>query len=174
VALAGAEQELVVGQDLVMFMPDRPRLSLRREVHAACLAAGVKLTCAEFLSASMLALGPTVVPGHTACWTCYDRRQQGTQDLFPEQSAIREFLYNHPDVDPVGSKLPALAQTLAGLAAFETVRILTNVYPPATCGSVLTLNCVDFILEHHPVLKLPRCPDCSPVRDQPPQRVWSW
>ncbi|MFZ5822892.1 MAG: TOMM precursor leader peptide-binding protein [Bacillota bacterium] len=166
--------DLVAGSDLVMFMPAKPLLPVRAAVHKACLAAKVKLCSAEFLSSTSLALGPTVIPGETACWTCLDRRQKGAQEFYTELLATQRFLEQHPEVDPVGARLPALTQMLAGLAAFEALRVLTNVYPPVTVGSMVIFNAIDYTMEQHPILKLPRCPDCSPVREQPMRRVWSW
>ncbi len=166
--------DVVAGQDLVMFMPSKPLLPVREAVHKACLKAKVKICSAEFLSATSLSIGPTVIPGETACWTCLDRRQKGAQEFYTELLATQQFLEKHPEADPVGARLPALAQMLAGLAAFEALRILTNVYPPVTVGNMVIFNAVDYAMESHPVLKLPRCPDCSPVREQPLRRVWSW
>ncbi len=160
--------------DLVMFLPDRPLLPAREAVHKACLEAGVKLSTAGFLNSTTLVVGPTVVPGETACWTCHELRVKGVQNHYPEFEAFQQFLQSHPEVDPVGSRLPALAQALAGLAAFETIRILTNVMPPVTYGAMVTLNCMDMAVEMHDVLKLPRCPVCGPVRHDPQRRIWAW
>lgn len=166
--------DLVSGCDLVMFMPDRPALQAREAVHAACMAAGVKLSTAGFLTSTEVVVGPTVVPGDTACWKCYEHRVKGVQDHYVEFTAFQQFLRENPEVDPVSSRLPALGQTLAGMAAFETVRILTNLLPPLTYGAMITLNCMTMSLDVHDVLKLPRCPVCGPARTAPPRRVWSW
>lgn len=166
--------DLVLENNLVMFMPSRPALSARKEIHDACLNAKVKLCSAEFLNTSKLILGPTVVPGETACWDCYEHRVKGVQNYFRENTAFQNFLKVNPDFDPISSRLPALNQLLAGLAAFETVRILTEVLPPLTYGNLITLDCNTMSLEQHNVLKLPRCPTCSPVNKNPSRRIWSW
>ena len=166
--------DLVRENNLVMFIPSLPALSARKEIHEACLNAKVKLCSAEFLNASKLILGPTVVPGETACWDCYEHRIMGVQNYFRENTAFQNFLKLNPDFDPVSSRLPALSQLLAGLAAFETVRILTEVLPPLTYGNLITLDCNTLSLEQHNVLKLPRCPTCSPVKKNPSRRIWSW
>jgi bacteriocin biosynthesis cyclodehydratase domain-containing protein len=57
------------------------------------------------------------------------------------------------------------------LLALEVIKILTRFSQPVTYGSLFTLDLLTFEAALHPVLKIPRCPHCSPAAAQRPALI---
>lgn len=104
-------------------------------------------------------IGPLVLPGETACCTCYRLRRRAAlaipADLDAEQGRSQGVAF------PLG----------ADLVALEAVRFLIGA-EPATRGRMLHLDVATGRMGTHSVLRLPRCPSCGVVRSRPSRKLW--
>jgi bacteriocin biosynthesis cyclodehydratase domain-containing protein len=101
-------------------------------------------------------IGPLFLPGHTACHACYQLRRGACSNY--------EADYERVATAPARAPFPlALVAATAGLAATLAIRWLATRDPALPgrfyaleTGPVLALSC-------HNVLRVPRCPACSPA-----------
>lgn len=143
---------VVVASDMLM-----PWLFL--QANEACLAERVTWTGA-FLDELEASVGPTVIPGQSACWRCYDLRTKGAH---PNLERLLAFEAHRQDAraPPLGFSTFA---TLAG--AWTAQAVLTHVSRaalPPLVGEVLRLRFLDLHAQKHRVLRMPRCPACTPT-----------
>jgi bacteriocin biosynthesis cyclodehydratase domain-containing protein len=111
-------------------------------------------------------IGPTIVPRQTACFHCLELRRIANSDSYEtHRDAWRALAMRS-----VG--LGSLNVTFgADLLALEAIKILTGFSRPVTYGSLFTLDLLTFEATVHPVLKIPRCPQCSPAATQRPALI---
>lgn len=152
------------GTDLVVACSDSPGYAFFDAVNRACLD-----TRTRWLRAAVVAtagqLGPTMLPGQTCCYTCFDLRTQAHVSDLDGLAAYR----GHTAPADEGALGPLVA-TLAAEAALEAARLLTGFAPPATVGRFYELVASTPARVGHDVLKVPRCPSCSVV--QGPREPW--
>ena len=110
-------------------------------------------------------VGPIVVPGQTACFDCLRARWNAHIDETHTRSALDELAIDGHDV--IGFH-PAMASMLGDLAAFELTRLLGRSLPNRRIGVQLELDLLRPQLTSRRVLKLPRCPTCSPLHATAP------
>jgi bacteriocin biosynthesis cyclodehydratase domain-containing protein len=117
-----------------------------------------------------LHIGPTVVPGSTACYRCYELRYKSNIPVLEAYLAFESKV--RAGVAPVDfGLLPTLVPLVSDLLACDIARILDG-QQAQSHGALLTINMQTLKLERHPVLKLPRCSACSPIHNAPPDRTW--
>ncbi len=108
--------------------------------------------------------GPIVIPHETACYECLIGR---------ENSQLRDALVRRAveRVAPAGRDVagfhPTMVSVLANLAAFELVRFYGECFPGQRGGVLVEMNLLTTTVTTRRVLKLPRCPSCSPMRTVP-------
>jgi bacteriocin biosynthesis cyclodehydratase domain-containing protein len=107
-------------------------------------------------------LGPTCIPGQTACVRCASLRAKSNLSRYQEYLLYEDTMRRRPGERPFG-RLPHFPEVLAGLAATEVVKMITHCYPTATHGRVLVIDLLTSDTESHDVLRVPRCPACSRV-----------
>jgi ribosomal protein S12 methylthiotransferase accessory factor len=153
--------------DLVVLCADDFDPETYRAVNASCLEQRTTWTSARNLGLRF-ELGPTVVPYETACFTCYELRRASNTAGYADQLAT------YAELAAQGKSLGSMRPEVgAGLAAVEIARILTSFSRPVTYGSVFSFDLVSFTSKLHPVLKIPRCRDCSPAaRSRPSTSIW--
>jgi bacteriocin biosynthesis cyclodehydratase domain-containing protein len=140
-------------------------------VNEAALDLGLAWMSAALLDGKELHVGPTVVPGQTACFRCYEMRYKSNLshfEAYQQFEAHTRTLSSFPDF----GLLPPIAEVVAGLVASEVARFHTPGGRPVSWGKLLTFDTNSFVLETHPVLKLPRCASCSPAVNAPDARSW--
>jgi molybdopterin-synthase adenylyltransferase len=108
-------------------------------------------------------VGPLVIPGETACLECLRARQNSNLDQFVAQRAAEEQSYEGQEVN---GYLPSMASILADIAAVEIVKFFTGL-PQMRAGHLIEVNLLAGRMESAKVLKVPRCPVCSPLRKTP-------
>jgi bacteriocin biosynthesis cyclodehydratase domain-containing protein len=108
-------------------------------------------------------IGPLVIPGETACYECLHRR---IQSHLPDPETSRAIESHNFRQQRIVSHHPLMLSALADLAAFELLRYFSNVldYEP---GTLLEVSFLARRMESRRVLKLPRCPTCSPLMTRP-------
>ena len=117
-------------------------------------------------------VGPTFVPGQTACFTCFRQR------LFAG-AAEPKYIFADPavTVHRVPSPWSAGPETGAWVSLITSIFALELI--AATRGRSFTFNHMlivhrlDLTFEREAVLRLPRCPDCSLRRDGPTPNVFA-
>lgn len=152
---------------LVIVSADNFSPSFHEELNKVCLERGITWTsCRTF--GFEIDIGPTVIPGETPCYKCFDLRRKGNINFYDEYILLEnylkanEFYIGNLNID-IG----------AGFAALEVLKILTNFTDPATYANIFSFNLLTFESRLHPILKLPRCPHCgSPSIDRPTINIW--
>ena len=113
----------------------------------------------------VLSVGPLVVPHETACLECVRLRRESTSGCAEELALFRDA------PEPVGPR-PALHAAAYALAAEVVVRWL-GVRDPALPGTLFTIASEDGLsIRAHTVLRVPRCPACSPAAGLAPPSPW--
>lgn len=143
------------------------------EFNKAALASATPWTSGALLQRATVHVGPSVIPGQTACWKCFEYRFKsniGSVVRYEEFQAYVSDLAEYVD----HGNLPSVSAFTGSLVALEAIRLIVSdqVYVQ-TAGSLLTIDLWEYRLDTHPVLKLPRCPHCSPVHFIPQERTWS-
>jgi len=153
------------GADAVLVAPSAGELELLEAWNRAALARPVPWLQLLPFDGRLAAVGPLYLPGETACWTCYRLRRAGCLGY----GALAPVLETSLAGAPAG---PALAAAAAALAADLLLRWLA-LRDPRMPGMLHAL--VDdggLRLDAHHVLRVPRCPDCSPAAGRAPLAPW--
>lgn len=146
-------RDLIDGCDFLVVGCVGPRFTLYRWVNQACLERGV-----PYLVVETRRVGPLVLPGQSACNTCYEMLLRESHGYF---DAALETLDRDPskaDRMPQFGPLVAYSGVRAGL---EVARHLAGAARPETVGRVLQFDSADLQWRSHDVPRRPDCPDCS-------------
>jgi molybdopterin/thiamine biosynthesis adenylyltransferase len=194
-----AERETIEARlaetDLVICAPDIQSVDFLRWLNRACIARQVPWILAGYFQDEGH-VGPTFVPGVTACYHCFLQRTLGSVPYHPEYLAMQAALAEQQEVL---SGLPAFYDLIAGYLAGEVIRLVQFVpkefndllerrkrartYPeyaaalgtryslPETWGSYVTIGMHPFELTKRRILRLPRCEECGVHSHKEPQLV---
>lgn len=114
-------------------------------------------------------VGPLVVPGETACFDCLRARWNAHLDGSDARGAIDELAV---DAQQVIGFHPAMSSMLGDLAAFELTKVYGGALPHRRIGVQIEVGLLVPRLTTRRVLKVPRCPTCSPLRARPGVSAW--
>ncbi|PYP83522.1 MAG: hypothetical protein DMF61_23155 [Blastocatellia bacterium AA13] len=117
-------------------------------------------------------VGPLVVPGQTACLTCYRLRVNSHVEFYEEQRAFEAWVKSNGHRRATPGTPPALANMAAAMAALEIIKHVTEVYEPEIYDRFISIDALTLEVISHQLLKLPRCPDCGGGRSS--IRYSSW
>jgi bacteriocin biosynthesis cyclodehydratase domain-containing protein len=109
------------------------------------------------------AIGPLVIPGETACYECARmRRRMHQRDPLLRQSI-------EAAMGPGGPTgfLPPMSSLLGDLAAIELIRLFCLGTFMSRAGTLIEVSPLAREMTPRPVLKLPRCPVCTPIDQRP-------
>jgi bacteriocin biosynthesis cyclodehydratase domain-containing protein len=148
--------------DLVMLALPRPAPALLAAANAASLSQGVPLL-PVVLDGSEAVIGPTVLPGRSACCECF-RQRLISNAAFPDDDAAYADHLDRPASGVTLPEWPPFTAAVASLAAMEAVRLATRFTEPLTVGQVLFLDALSGSHRISRVWKLPRCPACMRPR----------
>ena len=99
-------------------------------------------------------VGPLVIPGETACFSCLRKRQmEFTSD------AVRD---DAEDGYETEAAHPSMLGVLSEIALFELHRYYDGV-EPLTPGHLIEIDLASGSTRKRKVLKMPRCSVCSPM-----------
>ncbi|RZQ62515.1 TOMM precursor leader peptide-binding protein [Amycolatopsis suaedae] len=120
-------------------------------------------------------VGPWVVPGESACYQCYRlRRAAAFPDVAVSEelagvTALRQKLDN-------SARYPGLNLVLAGMVTdriTEFAGLHEQMRQPLPGGlTTFEIDSTGITTEHHRVLRVPRCPVCSPAAGRGYPQVW--
>ena len=106
--------------------------------------------------------GPLVIPHESACFTCLKSRQNSHKSNFSECRLTEKHAFG-------GQKVVAYHQSmlkiLAAVAQFDLVKFKSNIQWEV--GTLCEIDLLNGNMTRRKLLKSPRCPVCSGLRNQP-------
>ncbi|WP_029215189.1 TOMM precursor leader peptide-binding protein [Kallotenue papyrolyticum] len=161
-ALEQAEAQLAAG---VLW---RPFPTLMQQFNAAAYRRGIPWTIG-LLDTTVIQIGPTVIPGETACYTCFLKRFLTNSGLSRIDMETLAF-YDHDQQAGHRGQLAPLEQFAARLISMELQR-LSSGETVASTGAYWYMDPIRHDQGRHPIVPVPWCRICSRVED--PQE-WSY
>jgi len=117
-------------------------------------------------------VGPTFVPGQTACFGCFQRR------LFAGSAAPKHVfmdpgikVHRVPSPWSIGAETAPWVSLIASIFALELVAATQG--RSFTFDAMLIVHRLNLTFQRESVLRLPRCPDCSARGGAPAVNVFS-
>ncbi len=147
---------LLAGATVLVQAADQPAYDIFRWVDEACLAAGVPfITSGQY--PPLIKVGPTYIPGVTACYECHERALRREFPLYEELAVRRQA--RHVSATTLGP-----ASGLVGtMVALEVMHLLAGFRPLATEGRTLLLDMATFETRWETIDRDPDCPRCRDV-----------
>jgi bacteriocin biosynthesis cyclodehydratase domain-containing protein len=130
-------RSVAAGADFVVCTADWPVHDIGRWVNRACLELGIPHTSAGQFP-PRVRIGPTFVPGRTACLECQERAIRREFPLYDELVEHRK------RAAPVAATLGAPSGLIGSLLAMEVIHWITGISEPATLGRGLVFDLRDF------------------------------
>ncbi len=149
-------ERFAVGSDLVINCADQPSVAETSEcVGRACMKLRIPHILAGGYRTHLGFVGPTVMPYQSACWKCF------ADDYYTNDPFGRSGWTPLPISRPNGGALGPLSAVIAGLHAWEAIRVLTGVLPPMMLNRKGEIDFAGFALSFHEVTRNLACPECS-------------
>jgi molybdopterin-synthase adenylyltransferase len=143
---------LLRGADVLVQTADWPPHAIVRWADEACRSSGVPYLIGG-QRPPVLRIGPTFVPGETACFACHELALRRAFPLYEELTRAR-------DAEPARAITLGPASGIAGtLIALEVMHLLVG-RPPATAGRALLLDMRTLETRWEAVERLDDCPAC--------------
>jgi molybdopterin-synthase adenylyltransferase len=152
--------DAVRGSDFVVSCIDPSQSSLIYKLNRVCLAEKIRWTSCS--STAMEAIvGPTVVPGETACYLCYKMRAVACADD-PEAAFAFERFLDGRKRDDSGRRenLNVTAAIASNLLGLEVVKLVSDIMPSQTVGRIVVFDLLELSIKKYLVLRKPWCPAC--------------
>jgi bacteriocin biosynthesis cyclodehydratase domain-containing protein len=141
---------VATGADFVVCTADWPAHEIGRWVNQACLELRVPhISAGQF--PPRVRIGPTFVPGRTACLECEER---AIRREFPLYDELVEYRRN---AAPVAATLGAPSGLIGSLLAMEVIHWITEISEPATLGRGLVFDLRDFSSHWESIEPDPNC-----------------
>lgn len=144
-------RSVAAGADFVVCTADWPVHEIGRWVNQACLELGVPHTSAGQFP-PRVRIGPTFVPGRTACHEC---QESAVRRGFPLYDELMRHRRNNA---PVAATLGAPSGLIGSMLAMEVIHWITGISEPATLGRGLVFDLRDFSSHWESVDPDPGCP----------------
>jgi len=106
-------------------------------------------------------IGPLVIPQETACFECVVARQNSHLSNPNARQAVDEVA---SETQTVVGFHPSMASILGNIAAMELTKFYGQAMPMWNVGKLIEVNLLSTRMTPRKVLKLPRCPVCSPLQ----------
>jgi bacteriocin biosynthesis cyclodehydratase domain-containing protein len=140
--------------------------SMIKAFNQACLAVGIPFLPVWFEDSGGQ-VGPLVIPYETACLLCCELRQRSRWT----PTDFRAMQQQHADAtgpvwDSCRFSIPWVS-AIAAIATGEIVTALAQERQPAIRGQTICIDPLRWHMQATPVLKVPRCPACSRLRNIP-------
>jgi bacteriocin biosynthesis cyclodehydratase domain-containing protein len=154
-------RSVATGADFLVCTADWPAHEIGRWVNEACLELGVPhISAGQF--PPRVRVGPTFVPGRTACLACQERAIRSEFPLYDELVEQRK------RSAPVAATLGAPSGLIGSLLSMEVIHWITGISEPATLGRCLVFDLRDFSSHWEPVEPDPDCElACGGARQRP-------
>lgn len=157
----------------VILCDEDNRKVLQRQINSEAIQSGK-----PFLSATLDGfsgtIGPTVIPGQTACMECLHSRKSANSDHYDEEMALSKHRSGLAQED-FCFRPPAFFLSLVGeVTASEAARVISGFIEPLTLNKYLYINYKTLNMQSHPVLRIPRCKVCGRLNALPRFRLWGF
>lgn len=153
-------KEIIQGAACALVCLDSPAPTLLDAVNRAALQANVRWTTGQIYRGTAI-LGPTVIPYQSACYKCYELRRNANLKNYEEVMQYESRLRQMPAIRSEFVAPKPLAQTLGGLLALESLRLITQTAIPQMAGRILLIDFFAPEMTYHRILRLPNCPACG-------------
>lgn len=117
-------------------------------------------------------VGPAIIPGQTPCFKCYELRMKSNLEAYDEYIAFENYVKGKESPSEKYGSIYSLNAIVGNYISLEVLKMITNFDLPETYGKVLHLNFLSLESTLHNILKLPRCPVCSPIYKNPTVNIW--
>lgn len=158
---SSADLDEVRAGDLIVCVIEQPDLSLQLGVNARAIEAGVACLFVDLSHGHHATLGPTYVPGASACIACFRVRLHENSESPAELAAAERHMNERRAPLPAFGLLPAHRQWVLGMAFTEVVAFHTRHRPLRTLGRAITVSFEETRSWSEPVWRVPRCPACD-------------
>lgn len=142
--------------DVLAYVTDRPTPDYLEAVNEITAETGTPWISGQVCGVDAV-VGPTVVPGRSSCYRCFELR---ARLCAPDEVGFSEYKAR---ADRRVPRMAGLASIVRGFLYIDLVNYLTGSVA-YTIGHVLTVNAHDFELSSNEVLRLPDCPVCGTDR----------
>lgn len=156
-------KEIISGAACVLVCLDSPAPALLDAVNRAALQANVRWITGQIYRGTGI-LGPTVIPHQSACYKCYELRRNANLENYEEVMHYESRLRQMPAIRSEFVAPKPLAQTLGGLLALESLRLMTQTAIPQMAGRILLIDFFAPEMTSHRLLRLPNCPACGEAK----------
>jgi len=112
--------------------------------------------------------GPLVIPEETACYQCFRRRHYTNLSDHEARQAIEDASF---DAQGCIGYHPSMTAVLGSVAAFELTKFYSKAMSGISVGTVVEIDLLAGKMSRKKVLKIPRCPTCSPLNARPSAAV---
>jgi bacteriocin biosynthesis cyclodehydratase domain-containing protein len=146
---------LLQGASLVVNCADKPDINITSDwVSAACMARRIPHIVGGGYSGHLAVIGPTILPGQSACWRCVRRATAR------DQVGVGMTVIKGRDEGPAGSIGP-IAAIIANIQAFEAIRVLTGCSPAQMAGRISEFDVMSLEMRHRDIPRDPGCEWCG-------------
>lgn len=169
----GLERTVVeASPNLLVIAVDRPEPTFVDQVNELSQSSGIPLLMCQ-TNGTEGTVGPFVIPRQTACLSCYNLRVTRNLDHYQEYRAWKKWVTTDgKDKRAASLFLPPFTDIVAGMAAIEIFKHVSDVYEAETYGKFISLSAITLEVITHQVLRLPRCPSCGNARNNTYFSVW--
>lgn len=143
---------------LLVIASGRPHPEALESINQDCVRIGTAWTGVSVWGTEVT-LGPTVIPGITACHHCYMRRLQSNVEHLDVWQARGRFLQDNPTFEFAGQLAPIVNLAAAYLEA-EVIRFLSGEQPPMALSRAITFYPLMQSQSFDYVVPLEWCPVC--------------
>jgi bacteriocin biosynthesis cyclodehydratase domain-containing protein len=147
-------------QSCVVVGLDSPSPALLDAVNEAALQTGTRWISGQIYRGLGL-VGPTVIPGQSPCYKCYELRRNANLENYEETMQYESRLRQMTGIRTECVAPKSLASLIGSFLAVEAVRLLTGVSYPQTVGRTLHLDFFGSEPTIHRILRFPTCPACG-------------
>jgi bacteriocin biosynthesis cyclodehydratase domain-containing protein len=147
-----AFHRLLPDVDVLVLAADSPPYELARWANAACMERGVPFVTAG-QQPPLVKIGPTYVPGRTACFACHETALRRESPLYDE------YVRHVRDAPRPGATLGPASGIAGAMVAMDVVHLLAT-GSCATSGAALILDLSTFEIRRHPLPRDERCETC--------------
>jgi molybdopterin-synthase adenylyltransferase len=144
------------GVDLVINCADHPDVDvMNRLVSRSCFASNTPHILCGGYDGHLSFIGPTVIPGKTPCWFCYEhgidkkKKASGLQHLPISEVQIQ------------GGSIGAISAITANIHVLEAVRLLSGWSDPKMVGQTGEFDFLGLTLSHSSFSKIKTCKQCG-------------
>lgn len=146
----------VADSDLVVFGTESPKPKVREQLNEVAYEANTPWIAGTVRGLDGV-VGPTVIPGETACYACFVRRRNAT---IPDPRIYERYERTDRGDDRAAALGTPFGRIVAGHVAIDALNQLTGGFG-FTAGRIIHYDFVDHSAEANDVLRMPRCPVCG-------------